>query len=43
LAPTLLLLVFFFYKDHVNKHIKYLEKQNEYLLEKLFEKENKDD
>lgn len=37
LAPTLLLLVFLFYKHRVDKNIEYLEKQNDYLLKKLLE------
>jgi len=42
LAPTLVLLVFFFYKHRVDKNIEYLEKQNEYLMKKLIER-GKDD
>lgn len=41
LAPTLLILVFIFYKHRVDKTIAYLEKQNDYLLKKLIEKEQK--
>jgi hypothetical protein len=41
LAPTLLLLVFFFYKELVDKTIEHLKKENEYLLKKLLEKEEK--
>jgi hypothetical protein len=42
LAPTLVLLVFYFYKHRVDKTIEYLEKQNDYLLKKLVEKEKRD-
>jgi hypothetical protein len=41
LAPTLLLLVFFFYKELVDKTIEHLKKENEYLLKKLLEKGEK--